>query len=450
MGTFTIYSIGDSAFLEQILIAVSMITGTGDFEKMVSIGLLLGVLMIMIQSVFQGAKEINIQQILVGWLIYACFFYPTSTVTIEDAYTGQVRVVANVPLGVGFTGGVISNVGYTITNLFETGYGVIVPNVTESHFAETLKLLNEVRRRAYDSGVFTALNASNGGGYVDVRRSWNNYIRECTLTKVDLNLMSLDELMTRSTDAALRFNSQLYGTRLYLSTSNPDGADYTCTEGWVAISNATANLNSPLVVEALNNLLGIDPASGDNSFTKISDSLQALGATTTSAFDYIKAAVLEPLYYEAASGRYQDLQDFGSALMINQAIQQRNTQWAAEGTMLMTVVRPMLTFFEGFIYAITPIIAFIVVMGSFGVQLAGKYVQTILWRQTRWRASVRMGSTPCMPCHRAVMCCNTGSPRVGCWQRQRRLFRFSSYLGVHTPSRAWHRRSAVVTMLTRR
>ena len=69
------------------------------------------------------------------------------------------------------------------------------------------------------------------------------------------------------------------------------------------------------------------------------------------------------------------------ALMINQAVQQRNTQWAAEQTMFMTVVRPMLTFFEGFIYAITPIIAFIIVMGSFGVQLAGKYVQTVLWIQ---------------------------------------------------------------------
>ena len=381
MGAFSIHSIGDSAFLEQILIAVSMITGTGDFEKMVSIGLLLGILMICIQSVFQGAKQINIQQVLVGWIIYACFFGPTTTVTIEDAYTGQVRVVANVPIGVGFAGGVISNVGYTITNLFETGYGVIVPNVTESHFSETLKLLNDVGRRAYDTGVFTALNSANGGGYVDVRRSWNNYIRECTLTKVDLNLMSLDELMNRSTDTALRFNSQLYGTRLYLSTSNPDGTDYTCTDGWVAISTATANLSSPVVVDALNSLLGIDTSTGDNALTKLTDSLQAMGATTTSSIDYLKAAVLEPLYYEAAAGRYQDLQDYGSALMINQAIQQRNTQWAAEQSMFMTVVRPMLTFFEGFIYAITPIIAFIIVMGSFGIQLAGKYVQTILWIQ---------------------------------------------------------------------
>lgn len=193
--------------------------------------------------------------------------------------------------------------------------------------------------------------------------------------------MSLDELMNRSTDSALRFNSQLYGTRLYLSTANPDGADYTCTDGWVAISTATANLSSPVVVDALNSLLGIDTSTGDNALTKLTDSLQAMGATTTSSIDYLKAAVLEPLYYEAAAGRYQDLEDYGSALMVNRAIQQRNTQWAAEQSMFMTVVRPMLTFFEGFIYAITPIIAFIIVMGSFGLQLAGKYVQTILWIQ---------------------------------------------------------------------
>ncbi|NMS25187.1 hypothetical protein HKB34_31870, partial [Vibrio parahaemolyticus] len=101
--------------------------------------------------------------------------------------------------------------------------------------------------------------------------------------------------------------------RLYLSTANPDGADYTCTDGWVAISTATANLSSPVVVDALNSLLGIDTSTGDNALTKLTDSLQAMGATTTSSIDYLKAAVLEPLYYEAAAGRYQDLQDYGSA-----------------------------------------------------------------------------------------------------------------------------------------
>ncbi|MBB1466060.1 conjugal transfer protein TraG N-terminal domain-containing protein [Vibrio sp. SG41-7] len=387
MPEFTIYSIGDSAFLEQILIAVAMITGTNDFTKMVSVGLLIGVVMITVQSVFQGAKQINIQQIFMGWLLYACFFVPTSLVKIEDAYTGQVRPVANVPIGIGFAGGVISNVGYTLTKLFETGYGIIVPNVTETHFSETLKLLNDVRRGVYDSAIFTALNQDQGGGYVDVRRSVSNYIRECTLTKVDLNLMSLDELLTLPLDQALQFNSSLYGTRVYLNASNPDGGDFTCSEAWstaegVGIVGALNNLSGSNVNNALNNLLGVDPTyTGVNALTKIADSLQAVGAISTSAVEYTKVALLEPLYYEAAAGRYQDLQDYGSALMINQAIQQRNTQWAAEQSMFMSVVRPMLTFFEGFVYAITPIMGFIIVMGSMGMTLAGKYFQTVLWIQ---------------------------------------------------------------------
>ncbi|MGL4515134.1 MAG: conjugal transfer protein TraG N-terminal domain-containing protein [Shewanella sp.] len=381
MGTFSIYSIGDAAFLEQILIAVAMITGTGDFKQMVSIGLVLGVFIVMVQSIFQGTKQINIHHILLGWLIYACFFGPKTTVTIEDAYNGQVRVVANVPVGVGFTGGMISQIGYTLTRLFETGYGVIVPGVTTRHFTDTLKILNEVRRRAASAEVFVALNAVNGGGYVDTRRSWHNYIRECTLTKIDLNLLSLDEVMNSPTDAAMRFGSQLYGTRLYLSVTNPDGENVTCTDGWAALNQATDRLDSPLIDDALRNLLKLPPGTGTDAFSEISTSLQALGASTTTALDYVKAAILEPTYFEAAAGRYQDLQDFSSALMVNQAVQQRNTQWAAEHSMFMTVVRPMLTFFEGFIYAITPIMAFMMVIGSFGIQLAGKYLQTILWIQ---------------------------------------------------------------------
>ncbi len=382
MSTFTLYSIGDSAFLEQVLIAVSMITGTGDFKQMVSIGLLLGVFFITFQSIFQGgARGVPFQQVLTGWLLYACLFGPTTTITIEDAYTGDVRVVSRAPIGIGFAGGVISNIGYNAAKLFETGYGIIVPSVTHRHFAETLKLLNDVRRRSYDSAIFTALNQANGGGDVDVRHSWENYIRECTLTKIDLSQTSLDSLMNSPIDAALKFNSQLYGTRLYLSSANPQGEDATCTEAFTALNAAMAHLNSQPVIEALSHVLGANLSADKNVLSEVGDALQAMGATTTSATEYLKTAILEPLYAEAAAGRYQDFQDFSSALMVNQAIQQRNTQWTTQQSMFMTVVRPMLTFFEGFVYAITPILAFMIVLGSFGAQLAGKYAQVLLWIQ---------------------------------------------------------------------
>jgi conjugal transfer mating pair stabilization protein TraG len=68
---WTIHSVGDSAFLEQVLIAVSMITGTGDFTQMASVGLLIGVLIVFFQSIMNGAKEIQIGTILVAWIFYA-------------------------------------------------------------------------------------------------------------------------------------------------------------------------------------------------------------------------------------------------------------------------------------------------------------------------------------------------------------------------------------------
>ncbi|NMU72427.1 hypothetical protein HKA89_27115, partial [Vibrio parahaemolyticus] len=70
-----------------------------------------------------------------------------------------------------------------------------------------------------------------------------------------------------------------------------------------------------------------------------------------------------------------------AAVMVNQAIEQRNTQWAAEQTLFQSIVRPMMTFFEGFIYAITPLMAFVIALGQIGMRMAGKYLLILLWIQ---------------------------------------------------------------------
>ncbi|MCB5162606.1 conjugal transfer protein TraG N-terminal domain-containing protein [Marinomonas algarum] len=378
---FEIYSVGDAAFLEQILIAVAMVTSTGSFEKMVAIGLLIGVIFIFAQSILQGATQVNFQQILLGYIIYAMFFIPTVTVTIEDSYSGEVRVVANVPLGVGAAGGIISTVGYNITQLFEQGYGVITPSVTDTKFAESLTILNSLRKEVASTPVYTAMNQSISPN-ADIEMSWNNYIRECTLTAVDLGERRLSDITSEAIPEAYKFSSDLYGTRLYLDSS--DGTDYTCSDGYTRLIQATASgiSGSTYTSQAIINLLGIDNTyTGKTGQAYISDALNSLGVISTSGTEYLTAAVVEPIYFAAAEGRYSDFQDLSSAMMINQAIQQRNTQWAAEQSMFMTIARPMMTFFEGFVYAITPFMGFLIVLGSFGLGLAGKYFQTLLWIQ---------------------------------------------------------------------
>lgn len=379
--TFTIHSIGDSAFLEQILIAVSMVTSSGSFARMISIGLLVSSLVVCVKSLFNNCERIDYQQLLIGWLIYSCLFVPTTRVTIENNYTGEVSVIDHVPIGLGAAGGIISTIGYGITRLFETGFTVIAPGITKgTAFAESLSLLNDVRRFTYNTAVFNALDKSRGPQHVNSHLSWHNYIRECTLTKIDIHETALTQLFHQPINRALKFKSQLYTTLLKTAPGRQQGEQLNCTDAYQQLM-ATTKLDHPEVTKTLGRVLGFNKNAQPDTFGHITNALQAVGAGSTAATDFVRVALLEPLYYEAAAGRHQDFQDYNSALMVNQAIQQRNVKWAAEQTMFMTLVRPMITFFEGFIYAITPLMAFMIMMGSLGFQLLGKYVQTLFWIQ---------------------------------------------------------------------
>lgn len=378
---FEIYSIGDSAFLAQVLNSVAMLCGTGDFPKLVSIGTILGVFAVCIQSIIGGVRELNIQHILIGLIVYAVFFGPSTTVTIEDSYTGQVRVVDNVPLGVGFSGSMISNIGYGVTELFEQSYQNTA-SMTQQPFAESLRELQAIRRNLNDASVIESLNtAINSAGNVDVARSLDNYIRECTFVKIALGEMSKEELKTKPWQEALEFNSNIYGTRLYLGNGAAD-ENPTCAQAWPYIQAALANTNNATVIAAVNRAAGIMiDGRPQDSFNGISQALNQLNLASNDAHDFVRTAILYPIVERAAAGYYNDFGDVANATMINQAISQRNVQWSAEQTLFMTTVRPMLTFFEGFIYAITPVMGFLFVIGIFGIRLALRYFQTLLWIQ---------------------------------------------------------------------
>lgn len=377
---FTIYSIGESVFLEQILISVAMISGSGSMAKMAAIGGVLGVIIIMVQAIFQGGQQVNFQHVLLGWLVYACLFGPTARVLVEDVYSGHVRVVDNVPISVGIAGGMISKIGYGITELFEQGFAAIEPGQNRRRYMESLSVINELHRNGNDSAIFTAVNSVIGPN-ADLRLSWQNYIRECTLTKIDLGEAGVDTVMRSPIDEALRFDSAIYGTRLHLGSV----ADVTCTEAFPMLQAATAHIkDNPEVNNALNRIMGYDLANSYGEPTpmeKAQGAFDSLMLTTGNAYDFVKTSILEPVYMEAVTGRYQDVRDYSSALMINQAIAQRNIQWAAEQSMFMTVARPLMAFFEGFIYAVTPVLAFLIMLGGLGLTLAVKYIQSLLWIQ---------------------------------------------------------------------
>jgi len=112
----------------------------------------------------------------------------------------------------------------------------------------------------------------------------------------------------------------------------------------------------------------------DSALTQLN--LSALGAR-----QYMMATVLLPALEDATVGKSLSEQAFTHAVMARDAVEKRNSIWTAEQSLFFSIVRPLLTFLEGFVYAITPLMAFLIGIGAFGISVAGKYFLTLIWIQ---------------------------------------------------------------------
>lgn len=396
---FTIYSIGSAPFLHEIIMAVTSIINAGSYSALVAVGLLIGILTAAFQGMASGGRDIPIFPVAVGALLFALMFGPKVDLAIEDVYSAEVRSVSDVPIGIAAPGSFISQIGYRLARTFETAFqpvGVTAPTLLTSEegggaaFADALKLLNNVRRSATAPSVLEAFDQLEGGSF---RQSWDNYIRECVAIKVDRGETTMEQIYAAADHVeALRFDNPLFGTEIIHGGARQQlscGEAYEVLNDWTdsgvasdEVWGALARLSGRHHTQGYDNSLGADPAAAlDQQITSMSNSMQSLVEAGAGAQQYIRTALLEPIFQESMAGRYTDLRDFSTAAMINSALQQRNIQWASEQTIFMSIVRPMITFIEGFSYAIMPFLGFILVMGAAGMKLAVKYGQMLLWIQ---------------------------------------------------------------------
>jgi conjugal transfer mating pair stabilization protein TraG len=376
---FNIISIGDSVFLTEVLKSLAMICATDDFIAMSKVAILVGVLGVCVSAVINAGKGVDFHHILVAYLIWACMFGPKVTVNIEDKYSGTVTVVANVPVGPAAAGTLISTMGEGLNSLFEVGYSPIIPGLSQSAFLDSLKLLNNTRRIGSMNTLMMAVNADSASANgTDIRFSWYNYIKDCSLKKISVGLMSHDELMSLPYETALKFNTPLYTTLVAINGAKEMGCDAAFDEINNNTKIGTETYKALAAALALNST---NMSAGDTSEDALNNAISVMLNASISAQQFVKLSLLESIMNSAVEGRYQDTLDTSSALAVNQAIQQRNSDWAASQGVFMTTVRPMMAFLEAFIYAITPIMAFVILLGSMGLKLAMKYFMLILWIQ---------------------------------------------------------------------
>jgi hypothetical protein len=380
------YVFGDLRFLADIVNGLAMLTanvGTGtadDFTGLIQLAMLIGVLVMLARSAVAGGG-IPFGQFMAVIVVYGAFMAPKSTVTMENIYTGQTRTVSGVPLGIAFTGNLFSQIGLTLTEAFETAFAY--PGITDDGFASALRTWEAVRKSAGNPSSYAAVNTVGGG---DFAQSWINYVSTCTMFGLDLRALNPATVEAGPfIHEAVRHDTRALGALVFVGAGVDGNLDCVAAHDALLLYSRTQFIPA-LKATVLANLL-YDPnrSIGAPSVATVDARLAAMfDVFATGAVDADEALLslyVGPLYDHGAMRRLQLDRKEAYAVMVADAIRARNAQWTAQGDVFNAYVLPLVSFIEGFFYAMAPLVLVGAMIGFGGFRLVSRYAVIGLWIQ---------------------------------------------------------------------
>ena len=414
------YTVGDVSFMHSVLRAVSMIMygDGGVIQGAYRLACLLGIIWLIVKGIF-SKQVIDIGSGFFVIFFYMCFFVPQSTLHIEDLQTKKYYTMEKIPLGVSVTLSLTSRIGKYFTDAYET---VFVESSADSALCSagsmncngymgTLDMIAKARSSLQNHAAYLAINKAmcNGADDIsscDIERSILNYTKDCTVQKI----MSPTERFTLKnvtgfkvngdTQKEMKFNSKRHYTKVYAGPGK-DGV-MNCLEAGNFIATALENNRVKTTIYNMafphHNLTTAggsvnDGGSGTDNGTKegtydvaamqtdMDAALGGLGGQTADSYEYLKNVLIRPLMEKGLRDGFIDQNQLSAQIALDTAISQRNLQLAAESSMFATMIRPLTTFLEGFVLALTPLMPFILLLGinAFGVVM--KYLLVLFWIQ---------------------------------------------------------------------
>lgn len=374
--SMNIYTTGSAEFLELMLNSSAMITGSGTSEDLARIGLLIGMFLLAFQAVFNG-QGISFQKAGLALVLYLVFFGPTTTAVIEDTTSGQARVVDNVPIGPVFIGSVISTAIYEITKVSEQAYST--PTMTEYGLFSSLSTIARTRDALRNPmGLDSFANHKANAGW-DFPRSVDEFMTYCVLNPISLREFANVDQLYRAGSANQVLNAPLSSQFMYLYDGTAGGRLASCSEAQSIINNELAVVFSNIFDDILNKGFAPEKAAGrmntaGEAEARVNDAIQSMAISAKSAQGYVASALVMPIFNDSRVNALNHWQEKNAAMALRESINQQEAQWAAKGDLFKNYMRPMIAFFEGLLYAMTPFMAFALVLGSPGFSVLGKYL----------------------------------------------------------------------------
>lgn len=363
---YEVISIGDGEILANAFQGVAMLFNGGHLRNLVMAGFILGIIISCISYLMN--LEFRLYQVFVGLIVYLVLFVPKDTVVIEDIYTGGVRTVANVPIGVAVPLSIISRIGVETTTLFESAFSIPTEaDLLSNGYLNSLKLLLKMR----NFGIGTASSDSSMAG--DIGQNILDYIDQCVMFDIEMgngagNEVTRESLM-KATDTWAAMKTSFIGFDILMRLPNSlPNAQTTCNSAYLQLTqymNGTGFKNR--LDRYAKGVLDIqDPTV--TATDRLDSAMGALNRTGITAQTYMLNAMMASFLKEGPS-----------AFITRSAKENLNMQWASEQSMFNDIARPLMTFVEMFTVAISPIVVFLITLGPFGLAMLARYLQLIAW-----------------------------------------------------------------------
>lgn len=390
--TFDIYSIGDGLYMKHVIDAVAMLSNSGVLITLGALGMVLGLLLMGFKAVASGLQKVELSYLLVSFLVFTMMFGMKCNVLIHDlggapgTVMDGVYPVDNVPWGLAFIGSMVSTLGLNMTETMEQAYGT--PTISSADgtagFGRSLEWINMVRSWDIPSLSASATD-STLSGLVENQASYIAFCTNVAAKNGKLNLALANNVADpwvygTNTTGGLGFANEF----LTFPFVQNDGTrtDLPCGSGFGSVRSA---LNAPdtytkfidSVVPRTKPFVNIPALTGEQQMT---DAFAVIGVSQAEAAAYVRMS--STLVAERAAmmlGDHATGRDVMAAVMINQGLDQRNTQWAANETMFRSIARPMTAFFESMIYATAPFMALLVGFGAWGIAMIARYCILTIW-----------------------------------------------------------------------
>ncbi len=305
---------GSGSLYHDIFNAVALMSGAGAMDSLIRLVLVLGLVMGLVKAVTDFNVGTILRWYIFAGVIYGVMWVPKVSIQVEDRLNPSkvYPLVANVPLGVGVSSALVSQVGDRIIKLTETAFG----DPADAEFS--------THGMIFGAKMFAKINALRPS---DQRTALNlrAYMQDCALYDIEDNTVPIDSL-SKSADMWQTLTSNPNPARMG-SYTNADGSTAlkTCRD-FASQVGTDLGTDLPNVQKYL--IAAVDPDAAESTMNTEEANVSnvvitAIGSSQT-ATTVIKQAVVRNMLNDSLKGYMGNAGGVLGATMAE--LQTQNTQ----------------------------------------------------------------------------------------------------------------------------